>query len=154
MLRQVFAIGLTCCVAFTSTASARAAASLVPVSDISDDELHRVIDLRDAQSCLAGSLPQARCLPVGHFINPTGTVISFHALRWLLGAVGLKGDETVLVVGDSADDTRKVGALLHRAGQHRVRMFDKPFSAPVSAPSGAPRSLSRETVFTAPMREE
>jgi len=154
MLRQVFAIGLTCCVAFTSTESARAAASLVPVSDISSDELYRVIDLRDAESCLAGSLPQARCLPVGHFIHPTGTVISFHALRWLLGTVGLKGGETVLVVGDNADDTLKVGALLHRAGQHRVRVFDKPFSAPASAPSGAPRSLSRETVFTVPMRED
>ena len=154
MLRQVFAIGLTCCMAFTSSASARDTASVIPVSDISDDDLHRVIDLRDAETCLAGSLPQARCLPVGHFIDPTGKVIGFHALRWLLGTVGLKGDETVLVVGDSAEDTHRVGALLHRAGQHRIKIFDKPFRVPANAPPGTPRSLSRETVFTAPMRDD
>ena len=145
---------LTCCVAFACGASARENASLAAISDISDGIQGPVIDIRNAESCLAGSLPQARCLPVGHFIDPTGKVIGFHALRWLLGTVGLKGDETVLVIGDDGEDTQRVGALLHRAGQHRVRMFDQPFSAPANAPSGAPRSLSRETVFTAPMRED
>ena len=145
---------LTCCVAFTCGASARESASLAVISDISDGMQGHVIDIRNIKSCLAGSLPHARCLPVGHFIDPTGKVIGFHALRWLLGTVGLKGDETILVIGDDREDTQRVGALLHRAGQHRVRMFDKPFSAAASAPSGAPRSLSRETVFTAPMRED
>jgi len=154
MLRRGLTMLLTCCVAFACGASARESASLAAISDISDGMQGHVIDIRNEESCLAGSLPQARCLPVGHFIDPTGKDISFHALRWLLGTIGLKGDETVLVIGDDRENTQRVGALLHRAGQHRVRMFDKPFSAPANAPSGAPRSLSRETVFTAPMRED
>ena len=140
--------------AFIATASARDIASLAAISNLSDVQHSDVIDIRDTQSCTIGSLPRARCLPVGHFVDRNGTVISFHALRWLLGTVGLTGGETVLVIGAAPEDTHRVGALLHQAGQRRVLMLDKPFHAPANAPSGTPRSLSRETVFTAPMRAD
>ncbi|HEY9079383.1 hypothetical protein [Magnetovibrio sp.] len=154
MLVRVLSIALTCCVAISGSALARDDASLTVADSLSTAPQSRVIDIRDETSCLAGSLPQARCLPVGFFISPTGKVIDFHALRWLLGTVGLTGGESVLVVAANADDAHAVGTLLHRAGQRHVAAYDKPFHAPANASSGSPRSLSRETVFTAPMRDD
>lgn len=112
-----------------------------------------VIDIRDLPSCTAASLPRSRCLPVDHFVDPTGKIIDFHALRWLLGTVGLSGGESVLVIGATPQDVRTVGALLYLAGQTHVMMLDSSFEAPPGAPGGTERSLSREKVFTAPMRD-
>lgn len=154
MFGRVSCIALTCCVAFAGNASARDTPSLAAISDLSEAGQSRVIDLRDEKSCMDGSLLHARCLPLGHFIDPTGKAIGFHALRWLLGTVGLTGEESVLLIGESEAAAQKVGVLLHRAGQQRVLMFDKPFRAQANASPGMSRSISRETVFTAPMRDD
>ena len=156
MYGPVLSVGLALGLVLSLSANvhARDDASLSVVSMLPAAAQTQVIDNRDLQSCSAGSLPRARCLPVGHFVDPTGKRIGFHAMRWLLGTIGLSGEETVLVIGDNATDSQMVGALLHQAGQRRVQMFDKPFVAPPSAPSGEPRSMSRETVFIAPMRDD
>ena len=103
--------GLLCCGALASG-----------VAEAADP---RVIDIRDSQSCTEASMPGARCLPVSNFRDGDGKTIGFHALRWLLGTVGLSGEETVLVIGASAGDVRMVGGLMHRAGQHRVQIQER-----------------------------
>ncbi len=140
MTGRILSIALACCLGLVAAAGAAA----------NDGDM--VIDIRDLESCTAASMPNARCLPVNNFIGPDGTTIGFHALRWLLGTVGLRGDETVLVIGADGQDIKAVAALLYQAGQHRVRRLDKPFAAQSGAPGGDPRSLSREVVFTRPMR--
>lgn len=155
MYEPVLRIGLSCCavLSWMNTATANDDSVISIINDINNAPRAHTIDTRDLKSCSDGSLPGARCLPMGHFIDPAGNVIDFHALRWLLGTVGLSGDETVLVIGANASQTQKIGALLHHAGQRQVHILSQPFVAATNAPPGVSRSLSREVVFTAPMRD-
>ncbi len=140
MNRSLHSLAMACCL------------NLAAVNGAAANDGERVIDIRDLKSCASGSLPGARCLPVTNFVRPDGESIGFHALRWLLGTVGLSGHESVLVIGADTQDIKTVAALLYQAGQHRVRTLDKPFAAATGAPGGEVRSLSREVVFTQPMR--
>lgn len=118
-----------------------------------------VIDVRDMDDCLRGSLPAARCLPTSSLFDEAGNPVSFHALRWLLGTIDLTGSEDVVVYSGSAqtasddvlNDAWAVAGLIHLAGQHTVSVLNARTSAPTVP--GMARSLSRETVFTAPMRD-
>lgn len=149
-------MGLACLatISYSHHAAAREnGGGVIFVADVSEAADAQVIDIRDIKSCTEASLPGARCLPSSNFIDPDGRVIGFHALRWLLGTVGLSGGETVLVIGTSPQDAKTIGTLLGLAGQHNVQVVDMPFTAPAGATGGEPRSLSREVVFTAPMRD-
>ncbi len=114
----------------------------------------RVVDVRDSQACTKGSLAGARCLPVAEVFDDNGRPADFRALRWLFGTVGLGGHERVLVVGDDVANAAAVGALLFLSGQADVAVLDGPIVIPAGAPGGSSRSLTREEVFTAPMRDE
>ena len=154
MLNRLMSVGfLISCMALpcSNTSASDTGLSLISAPDATP--YTHVIDTRDLQDCETSSLPRGRCLPVDNFVDPTGKVISFHALRWLLGTVGLSGAENVLVIGDKADTVRTVGALLYLAGQKHVAVLEAPFTAALNAPGGAGRSLSREVIFTAPMRD-
>jgi len=150
----MFSIGfLAYCAALPFGNATAANGDLAFVSDTSDVSQAHIIDVRTVDECEHSALPHARCLPMDNFVSPTGKVIDFHALRWLLGTVGLSGAETVVVVGATTDNARTVGALLYLAGQKRVLMLDTPLQPHTDAPGGDTRSLSREAVFTAPMRD-
>ena len=128
--------------------------NLAITTHVTDTTNVRVVDTRSLNACETASLPGARCLPLNSFINASGQQIGFHALRWLLGTVGLDGTEHVLVIGDNAQSARTVGTLIHTAGQHRVTMLDGAFASDYPTPGGQARSMSRETVFIAPMRND
>ncbi|GKY88429.1 hypothetical protein [Sinisalibacter aestuarii] len=125
-----------------------AAGPVAMLADLPDEA--RVIDIRAEARCLEASLPGARCLPAPALFGSGETPpVSFHALRWLLGTVGLSGAETVAVYGDDPAEALAVAALFYLAGQAGVAVID---GAPEAGNRGAPRSFSREVVFTAPMR--
>lgn len=110
----------------------------------------RVIDIRAEADCTSASLAGARCVPAQVLLGTNGGApIGFHALRWLLGTVGLSGAETVAVVPGDDPDANAVAALLHLAGQRDVVLYTGP--ADLTA-RGQARSFSRETIFTAAMR--
>lgn len=134
-----------------ATATAPAALRFVEPSQISG--AMRVIDVRAENLCTKGSLPGARCLPASELFDGEGRPVSFHVLRWLLGTVGLTGHEQVLVVAEHVADATAVGGLLILAGEHEVAVLERPVAIPADAPGGNPRSTTRETVFTAPMRD-
>ncbi|WP_436640682.1 hypothetical protein [Microbaculum sp. FT89] len=114
----------------------------------------RVIDIRAEDDCLATSLPGARCLPAPWLLDGgDGAPIGFHALRWLLGTVGLSGREPLVVYAGPAgttDDALAVAALAYLAGQSLVTVHDG--AAVDTGTGGESRSFSREAVYTAPMR--
>jgi hypothetical protein len=124
-----------------------------PVSRIdTPPEGAAVIDIRDETACLRASLANARCLPAAWILGADGnTPVGFHALRWLLGTVGLSGAEPVVVYADEtgADAAWAVGALAWLAGQAEVHVFE---GESEEITRGESRSLSREVVYTAPMR--
>jgi 3-mercaptopyruvate sulfurtransferase SseA len=115
---------------------------------------YAVIDIRSEKACLAATLPGARCLPASWLLaNNEGGPIDFHALRWLLGTVGLTGAETLVIYGGAEaapDDPWAVAALAYLAGQARVLVLDG--ASPAAKERGESRSFSREAVYTAPMR--
>jgi len=156
---RTLSAGLGCCmmVSWGNPAPARDLAALTFVTRTADAAEAHVLDIRALELCSVSSLPQARCLPVDNFVNPTGGTIGFHALRWLLGTVGLSGKEQVLLIGSKSQDVQAVGALLYLAGQKQVTMLDVPFEPQVDASRvtfrGEARSISRETVFTTAMRD-
>jgi hypothetical protein len=113
----------------------------------------RVIDVRAEKACTQASLPGARCLPASELFDAEGAPVSFHVLRWLMGTIGLTGNEPVLIVADDAADAAAVGGLLLLAGQDKVAVLDGSAAIPAGAPGGNPRSMTREAVFTAPMRD-
>jgi thiosulfate/3-mercaptopyruvate sulfurtransferase len=120
------------------------------VDDLPDGA--RVIDIRAEDACTSATLPGARCVPAEVLFGPDGGApVSFHALRWLLGTVGLSGAETVAVFAGNETRAGAVAALLHLAGQRDVVVYTG--GADLSA-RGESRSFSRETIFTAAMRTE
>ena len=109
----------------------------------------RVIDIRAEAACAQASLPAARCLPAGWLFAAEGGPIDFGALRWLLGALGLDGSETVAIYPAEAPEALASAALLYLAGQSAVVVYA---GTAALEDSGETRSFSREAVFTAPMR--
>ena len=82
-----------------------------------------------------------------------GRPVGFHTLRWLFGTIGLGGHERVLVVAAEPGDAAAVGALLFLAGQRAVAVLDRPVAIAAGAQGGGARNITREAVFTAPMRD-
>lgn len=139
------ALALTFAPALSAHAAPVASASVLPADA-------RVIDIRAEADCTKASLQGARCVPAEVLFGADGGApVSFHALRWLLGTVGLSGAETVAVF--PGDETRAgaVAALLLLAGQHEVVLYTG--TADMTG-RGEARSFSREVIFTAPMRTE
>jgi len=117
------------------------------------DAQTRVVDVRDGKACERASLAGARCLPAADLFAVGGRPVGFHTLRWLLGTIGLSGNERVVVVAAEPGDAAAVGALLFLAGQREVAVLDRPVTISAGAPGGGNRNITRETVFTAPMRD-
>ena len=124
----------------------------VPLAEFGDLGEVAVIDVRAEADCLKGSLPDARCLPAEWLITADGAeAIGFHALRWLLGTVGLTGDETLALYpgpDGPTPDAWATAALAYLAGQSEVLML----AGGTTGRNGWPRGQTREEVFTAPMR--
>jgi hypothetical protein len=134
-------------------AAAAPSAALSFVEQAQLDPATRVIDVRDGNACAKASLAGARCLPAADLFDADGRPVDFHTLRWLFGAIGLAGHERVLVVGADAGNAAAVGALLFLAGQRDVAVLDRPVAIPAGAQGGSARNITREAVFTAPMRD-
>lgn len=117
-----------------------------------------IVDTRPLAECRQASLPGARCLPAADLLGPQRQLPAERDLLWLLGTLGLSGEERVLVVGDTASGRDFVGGLLYLAGQRQVRILDQavtPLLIGVAGPSpGQGRSLVRTAVFTQPMRAD
>lgn len=146
---------LTLCGALLAAVAPAAAKdrALAFVDSAPADAATRVVDVRAQDACEKASLAGARCLPAADLFDGNGAPVGFHTLRWLLGTVGLTGDERVLVVSDNAGDAAAAGALLLLAGQREVAVLDRPPAVAAGAPGGNGRNITRETVFTAPMRD-
>ncbi|HVZ52697.1 MAG TPA: rhodanese-like domain-containing protein [Pseudolabrys sp.] len=139
--------------ALLATSAFAAPAALHFVAQAHTNADTRVIDVRTENACAQASLPGARCLPATELFSADGAPVSFHVLRWLLGTIGLNGSERVVVVADNMADAAVVGSLLLIAGQREVAVLDRAVAIPTDASGGTPRSMTRETVFTTPMRD-
>ncbi|TYB82142.1 rhodanese-like domain-containing protein [Maritimibacter fusiformis] len=127
-----------------------AAGPLATVSDLPDGA--RIVDIRAEATCGKAAPDGARCLPAEElFADDTASPVSFHALRWLLGTIGLGGDETVAIYPASDPRAEAVAALIYLAGQREVVLLA---GAPEHTDRGESRSFSREVIFTAPMRTQ
>ena len=157
MTRRPTCIAMFCGAAVLALVAAAPAAAardaLTFVDKPALDAQTRVIDVRARNSCERASLRDARCLPAADLFKADGRPVDFHTLRWLFGAVGLSGNERVLVVAAKPSDAAAVGALLYLAGQREVAVLDRPLAVAAGAPGGSDRSVTREAVFTAPMRD-
>lgn len=116
-----------------------------------------VVDTRPVEACKLRSLAGAVCLPSADFLGPHRRLPGERDLLWLLGTAGLKGDETVLVVGQDPVARDFVAGLLYVSGQHRLRVLTEPvgrlLESGVESGPGRERNFAREQVFEAPMRD-
>ena len=140
-------------VALWATNGETVANEIKAIEYLPNDSAITVIDIRDEEKCLRGSFPASRCLPATDLLDASGRPVSFYALRWLLGTVGLSGDEKVAVYSNNEAKAKSVARLIYLSGQAHVITLPKVSENDISYP-GEPRSLSRETVFSAPMRDE
>jgi thiosulfate/3-mercaptopyruvate sulfurtransferase len=150
-LRIFCGAALLAAVAVAPAAASTDALSFVDRPAI-DSHTH-VIDVRAQAACEKASLAGARCLPAADLFEADGRPVDFHTLRWLFGTIGLSGHERVLVVAADAGSAAAVGALLFLAGQQDVAVLDRPVAIAAGAPGGSDRNITREAVFTAPMRD-
>jgi len=139
--------------ASTAHATNTSAIALRFVDRAPNDAAVRIVDARAHGKCERASLPGARCLPADELFDADGRPVDFHALRWLLGTIGLTGAERVLVVGTDEAQASAVGALMFLAGQRDVAILDRPPAVAPGAGGGASRNMTREDVFVAPMRD-
>ena len=144
---------LTLCAALLAGPATAKDSALAFVDSVPADAATRVVDVRARDVCEKASLAGARCLPAAELFDGAGAPVDFHTLRWLLGTIGLTGEERVLVAADKTEDAAAVGALLVLAGQREVAVLDRPVALAPGASGGNGRNFTRETVFTAPMRD-
>lgn len=116
-------------------------------------EATTVIDTRILETCEAASLPNARCLPAASFLGPHGRLANFRDIQWLLGTVGLDGYERVLVIGNNRTEKDFVAGILYLAGQAKVEVLSKMPQPSALTEGGTARSITREKIFQAPMRD-
>lgn len=116
-----------------------------------------LIDTRPAVSCLARSVRGARCLPAQEFRDAQGRLPHWRDILWLFSTARLTGSETVLVLGEEAEERDAVAALLHISGQREVRVVETPLSRLLAqgmpAGPGTPRDFARQLAYVAPMRD-
>lgn len=119
-----------------------------------------IVDARPAGECETKSLAGARCLAAIDFLGPHHRLAGFSDIAWLLGTAGLTGRETLLVVGDDATERDFVAGLLHAMGQKHVRVLTEPVTrltadgTDLETGAGTARGMTRETVYTAPARDD
>jgi thiosulfate/3-mercaptopyruvate sulfurtransferase len=111
-----------------------------------------VIDARPLQQCLKQSVRDARCLPVADFFGPHGRLASFENINWLLGTVGLIGQEHILVVGDKAEERDFIAGVLFVVGQKEISVLTRQMSrgggfSDNSLGSGVERMETRTNVY-------
>ena len=113
-----------------------------------------IVDTRASHVCQQATLDNARCLPAHGFLGPHKRLVNFSGLLWLLGSIGLSGEEHVLVAGDSSSNKEFVAGLLYLAGQKKITILAHSLSQQTehTLVKGRIRSNTREAVFQAPMR--
>lgn len=123
--------------------------------DVALPEGYAVLDIRDEDRCFLGAPAHTRCLPAGQLLYAdAGEPLGFHALRWVLGTLGLTGAEPLVIYrgddGAPRDDALAAAALLHLNGQAEVMVHEGPA---LEVRDGARvRALWREVIYTAPIR--
>lgn len=131
-------------------------ASVIDYRDGTGGHAGVILDARAEAACREGSLPGARCLPATALIGPHGRLANLSGLLWLLGSVGLTGDEHVLVVGGPGAEKEQLAGILYLAGQRRISVLRQALDALEGAERrpGIPRGRTREAVYTAAMRDD
>jgi thiosulfate/3-mercaptopyruvate sulfurtransferase len=130
---------------------------LQTVASPSDVNADIILDTRPLSSCKQSTLSGAYCLPVEEFVAPQRRMANWSGMLWLLGTVGLTGNEHVLIIGEKLNRQHILGGLLALAGQRKVSIVNQPLSALTTnhtVSSGRQRSTTRVEVYTAPMRSD
>lgn len=115
-----------------------------------------ILDVRSEADCEKANLKGASCLATSRVLGPNRRLPNVSGLLWLLGTVGLAGDEHVVIIGDSDKDKAFMAGLLYLAGQKKITVVTSRLSDlnSVSMAPGAARSRTRQKVFEAPMRDD
>lgn len=119
----------------------------------------QLLDTRQADQCLARSLKGARCLSADDLLGPNRRFPSLRDITWLLGTLGLSGDETLVIAGTPGMKRDFVAGVLYLAGQRNVLVLSPPLGRLIAAgkgerSGGQGRSMSRLTIYTAPPRDD
>lgn len=115
-----------------------------------------IIDTRSSGHCEKASLDGARCLAARDFFGPHKRLANFSGVLWLMGTVGLTGNEHVLVIGDKSPAKEAIAGLLYLAGQRKITVLKPAVSSLPNAnmKPGIGRSKTREKIYQAVMRAD
>ena len=78
------------------------------------------VDARAESTCIDLALTDGVCLPVERLIGRRGRLANMRDIRWLLGTLGMTGNETAIVVADDPRRRDIVAAVLYLAGQREI----------------------------------
>lgn len=117
-----------------------------------------LLDTRAADRCKQRSLKGARCLSADELLGPNRRLPSLRDIAWLLGTLGLSGDETVVIAGRPGLQRDFVAGVLHLAGQRNVWILRQPLARLIAAgkqarAKGRGRGMSREVIYSAHPRD-
>jgi len=122
------------------------------LGELPTDPAWKVIDTRPLEQCERRSLPGARCLSADQLLGNHGRLPSLRDITWLLGTLGLSGNEPVVVAGGDAIARDFIAGVLYLAGQRQVAILRVPLArlvAEATPATGQRRSMSREVQFVA-----
>lgn len=145
-------VGLLC-----SLFAAAAERDLGYIGRLPSDPAWKVIDTRPSEQCEQRSLPGARCLSADQLLGNHGRLPSLRDITWLLGTLGLSGNEPVVVAGGDAFERDFIAGVLYLAGQRQVAILRDPVARLVvdaEPAAGQRRSMSREVQFVARPRSQ
>ncbi|WP_275099077.1 rhodanese-like domain-containing protein [Sedimenticola hydrogenitrophicus] len=135
-----------------------AATGLVYIDQLPDGDGWRLLDSRSVERCEQRSIQGARCLSVDQLLGQRDRLPSLRDITWLLGSLGLSGEETVVIAGRPGLERDFIAGVIYLAGQRRVLVLRTPLSQSISSKNwpvgpGQRRSMSRETQYVATPRD-
>ncbi len=153
------AIGLVAFALLVRAAAANDSFFYTDTSSLLLKEGVAVVDSRAIEVCQKRSFEGARCLSPATFLGPHRRLAALPDILWVLGAAGLTGEETAMVVGDEPTARDFVAGLLYLVGQRRVAILRAPVGQGVEPSSGSfgpgmARGMTREKVFQTPVRDD
>lgn len=155
---MVIRFATLCCLGLVALSLQAAETGLRFIDRLPGDDSWRMLDTRPHSQCEKRTIKGGRCLAASDLLGHSGRLPSLRDIVWLLGTLGLKGDETVVVAGQTGAARDFIAGLLYLAGQKQVLVLQPPLSRVMSGTTvpldmGRTRSMSREQHYVARPRD-
>lgn len=117
---------------------------------------HTHIDTRRSEHCQDNTIDGALCLHPSDIFYPNGVPASFRDINWLVGTLGLRATDTVVIFGDIDEDNYVIASIVYLLGQKQIFIWKSGAQALIRSSAqgyGRRRGVLRDTYYQGRMRD-